>query len=588
MTFAIASSAAIAQNLNPTVEITNTYKARLLDIDKPQIEMAVPDTVLRFDLDFDYSIFDRPYKGAYAFSPYIMDMKPNPDALKGRSLYLRAGAGYPLRPSLDLIYSPKFKKSFRMNIYALHNSYIGNYANISVAHKKSPDGPLALLSNNQKSAGSIEYYPYHKGYDMLTRAGVNGGYDWDKAGLTFDVGYYGIHTKDTLAATALNLFAGEVGFHSKNYSDNYFYYNAKAGIRTGSEHLDMAVTGPGKLSLTEFELNGTFGPVIGGSNRILVDAHILGILYGSLFSSHAGILSVTPHYLYEKDRWRLSLGVKFSTRQRSDEVFEGFSLNENPSQVFYPDVRMGYEAVRNRLNLYFKLTGGNDANSYLSQKALNHFFNPYSGRRLARLAENSVERFNASVGAEGNISDRFRYNLTAGFAMHSKGRIETVYYNNLDSGMPHGNMPGVAFNDFNLFYTTVSAVWDSDPIMIDGSFRFRDTDIFRNRIAGFEPARFSGSIRVRYNWSNRIFAGIHTDFAGSRRGCIYPAAGVTGEPFETLMPGFADLGLSAEYKLSRKFSVWVAGGNLLNMTIQRSPLYVDSGINFTAGICLNL
>jgi hypothetical protein len=34
--------------------------------------------------------------------------------------------------------------------------------------------------------------------------------------------------------------------------------------------------------------------------------------------------------------------------------------------------------------------------------------------------------------------------------------------------------------------------------------------------------------------------------------------------------------------------LWARGGNLLNMTIQRTPLYAQGGISFTVGICLNL
>ena len=54
------------------------------------------------------------------------------------------------------------------------------------------------------------------------------------------------------------------------------------------------------------------------------------------------------------------------------------------------------------------------------------------------------------------------------------------------------------------------------------------------------------------------------------------------------IPGYADLGVSVEYKFNRKASVWVYGGNLLDMTIRRSPLYCESGIYFTAGITLSL
>ena len=54
------------------------------------------------------------------------------------------------------------------------------------------------------------------------------------------------------------------------------------------------------------------------------------------------------------------------------------------------------------------------------------------------------------------------------------------------------------------------------------------------------------------------------------------------------VPGFADLGIYAEYAANNKLSFWLRGGNLLNMTVQYSPLYAEKGINFTAGICLKL
>ena len=284
----------------------------------------------------------------------------------------------------------------------------------------------------------------------------------------------------------------------------------------------------------------------------------------------------------------MSLGVKFSTRQRSDAVFEGFSLNENPSQIFYPDVRIGYEVIRNHLNFFLKATGGNNMNSYISQKSDNHFFNPYFGRRVSRLSDNTVERLNASLGVEGNISENFKYNASAGVAIYNKGRLDAMYYKKLDSGIPIGNLAGVAFSDFNMVYASLNAVWDRDPVMIDGSFMFRSTDIYSNKVLGFEPARFSGNIRARYNWNNRVFVGVCTGFATERRGFAAPASGLAGNMVEVSIPEFYDLGITAEYKFSKKFSVWVTGGNLLNATIQRSPLYVDSGISLTAGICLNL
>ena len=55
--FATALTAG-AQNLNPTVEVTNQFEGKVMEVAKPVIDMAVPDSLLRFDLEFDYSVFE--------------------------------------------------------------------------------------------------------------------------------------------------------------------------------------------------------------------------------------------------------------------------------------------------------------------------------------------------------------------------------------------------------------------------------------------------------------------------------------------------------------------------------------------------
>ena len=50
---AAVSALASGQNLNPTVEVTNAYEGGASSIVKPVQVMAVPDTVMQFNLDFD-------------------------------------------------------------------------------------------------------------------------------------------------------------------------------------------------------------------------------------------------------------------------------------------------------------------------------------------------------------------------------------------------------------------------------------------------------------------------------------------------------------------------------------------------------
>lgn len=49
-----------AQDLDPTVRVSRAYEGKLLEVHKPYYRMSVPDSVERFDLTFDYSVFELP------------------------------------------------------------------------------------------------------------------------------------------------------------------------------------------------------------------------------------------------------------------------------------------------------------------------------------------------------------------------------------------------------------------------------------------------------------------------------------------------------------------------------------------------
>ena len=102
------------------------------------------------------------------------------------------------------------------------------------------------------------------------------------------------------------------------------------------------------------------------------------------------------------------------------------------------------------------------------------------------------------------------------------------------------------------------------------------------------PAALTGDVSFEYNWSKRIFAGIDCDFSTGRHGGVWIK--IPGGPGveKAVIPGYVDLGVNFEYAISRSLSVWARGGNLLNMTIQRNPLYAEKGLSATVGICLNL
>jgi hypothetical protein len=176
---AVASFCAAAQNLDPTVVVDRAYEGKLMEVHKPSLDMAVPDSVMRFDLEFDYSVFESPYESSYEFNPYLLSMKPSAATQAPGKFYLRAGAGYQLHPELDLVWSPVLSESkgFSMDVYARHRSFVGKYR--------------AMLPDDDSVLGPMD--EGSRGYDLDSRAGVDMKYDWTMGRAALDISYYGLH-----------------------------------------------------------------------------------------------------------------------------------------------------------------------------------------------------------------------------------------------------------------------------------------------------------------------------------------------------------------------------------------------------------
>lgn len=566
-----------AQDLNPTVEVSRQYRGALMDIDKPSVKMAVPDSVMKFNLEFDYSVFDSPFKGAYEFRPFLMDMDLAPGLSGEHSFYLRAGAGYSLHPELDLVWSPFKSDRFRLSVYANHRSYVGNYRSLTIK-------PLA--GDAEIARGRRNY----SGYDLVSTAGIDGSFDWENGILSFDAGYYGTALKDTVLNRGYDGLDLKFGISSKKKSESHFIYDIGVHYRYAEDKLKYGETYaaaadiPVKNCLTEHNLdvNAVFGGSFSSGHSIRADIGFDFASYGAVLASNAGNISVTPRYLFSKGRWDINAGVKFALLLRDNSQALLPQMNMTKGQVVYPDVEIGFTAIRKHLDIYLAAGGGPDINRYSSLLDANRHISPYYNiAGTAPLLDNTVERISAAIGLRGNIAYRLRFDLSAGYRNFANAPLETVVI--------AGQLPaaGIAYSAWQMFYANLDYFWSSQDVDIAGNFRYRATDVRRRARDLFAPAAFTGRVDFRYNLKQRIYFGINCDFSTSRKGSVYVSADKTSFP-TVYVPGYADLGVTLEYAFTRKCSFWLHGGNLLDMTIQRTPLYADSGIYFTAGVTLKL
>ena len=558
-----AMNSSEAQDLDPTVVVNKAYESKLVQVHKPSFEMAVPDSVTRFDLDFDYLVFEQPYKGADGFTPYVLNMKPTTAVPALSDLYVNAGAGYTLHPTLDVVWSPLNSRVFKIDVYAHHRSYVGRYRSF---HPVESAGQVLKIDRWRESGGDRANWP---GYDMKSVAGVDGRYETASLSAGFDVSYYGLASKDLNRKRIYDALDVKLGVSSKPKHGSYFKYDVAAAYRFAEDKLDYFYYADDYLGEHVFDVEATLGRVIDGGHQVLVDVDADVAMYPQSVLWQA---SVTPHYVYRKGAWGVDAGVKVSTK----------------GQIVYPDVKASYAVIPDAMRLYARIGGGNKLNTYASLLERNHHVDTRFGMDEKGLMNITVERVSAALGVEGRIGSVFSYDLHTGYANYASDVLDAVIISTSPASGEKQYLPAVGYASYQKYFASAHWLLLSDDIRFDGKVEYTyawDLDGFGGL---FLPAAVTGDVSFEYNWSKRIFAGVDCGFSTGRHGSVLVK--INDEPGleEAVIPWYADLGVNFEYAINRSVSLWARGGNLLNMTIQRNPLFAEKGVSLTVGICLNL
>lgn len=577
----MTAAVSFGQNFNPTVEVTNTYQGNASEVHKPLLGMNIPDSLLHFDLDFDYEVFEKPYQGAYSFKPYMLNMRPAKDAWRGRQLYLKAGAGYTLHPRFEFVFSPEQSGPFQMSVYASHKSYFGNYHEIKPELKDD-------LYRLEKSGNGF------KGYDALTSAGFDGRYNWDRAILSFGLGYYGLAAKDSVMSRSYNAFDFNARVRSNNDSESYFLYDIGLRGRVANDGLDYkSFSFPDGVTVDKQNenwvlLDGLVGPVVNNSRSILVGFEAESASYSRFYDGNIGRVALIPSYRFKSGRWNLNLGVKLEFMFRNDADTLSFGkMGGGKGQIVYPDAHISF-AVGGNVALYADATGGSRLNTYSSQISENHHLNPSFlvapvYELITPLVDNTVEKVNARIGVRGSAASSFQFDVNGGVGLYGNALMESGFFN-ADGDL----VPSLTYSDINLIYANVLLGWKSNRVKVDADFRYRGVS-FPDKDAmnlGFALPKYGGGLRATYDISSRLYAGVAMEASSWREGkCV---SAVSEELAKVRVPGYVDLGVNCGYKFNRKLEFWLESGNLLCQAIQRNPFYAEKGPWVTAGVSLNL
>lgn len=502
-----------AQNFNESVEVTNDLVVDLSGSTRKTIDMEVPDSVSRFDLNFDYSVFAKPYQGAYEFTPYNVLFRPVTALEKRPQLYLSAGAGYAFTPELTAVWSPRTKKGkFYLDIYQDFDGYLGKY----------------------NGNGS-----YYSGYDLNELFGVHGRSFLKYLDLDFNAFYNGIWARDfALSGMGYQSFGGQLTLGSGDRE-----VKALAWAVNADYHLGIESDAPASFTENAVKVSGFFAPVfvrnIDPAWNLKIDYKAGGVFFGGDVNDSAGYLSLEPKVEYAKDKVHARAGFKFW-------FCEGVGV--------IPDVEVSYLMFKKSLNLYAGVTGDTFINSYYDYKTANHHFSSqyFTSETAGAYVSQAREIVNAHIGVRGCVSSYLEYGAKAGYAI----RANSPLYGLVDAD---SNQALLVLGKYGYWYVNPSVTWKSRSVEVNADALFRDVKL-KGDYDVFTPESFRAHLDVTCNSMNRMFAGISLDYVGPRTSQVYASR-----------PGYFDLGLHAEARLTSEITLWLRGGNLLNQKVEDVP-----------------
>ena len=573
------SAAAYSQTYSPTVVVTNRYRAETLDTQKSAVEMAVPDSVKRFDMTFDYSVFDRPYRGAYEFSPYSVEMRPVAGGHRVGKFYLNAGIGYTLHPELDLLWSPLNSGRVSLDVYAGHSSFAGDYRDVGL-----DGGRLTAL----RDESGRRRYRTGWNYDMDNAAGAALRYDWSRTCLSADIAYIGLQQRDWLGRRSFDRGRTEVRVFSKDTVGKGVTFDAALTYGLGRDRMNRNyVSDPYALGENLFGASLKMEmPVRRGAGRFAFDFTADAASYMEDLGHTAALFQFAPRYVLTRKSWTFSLGVRLAVPVSS---INADGENGGRSQYAYPDIKIKYDFRKIPLCFWVSAGGGEKLNSYSSVVGDYRHYGIASALlpRTHNVLRNSVENCSLALGLRGRIHSVFGYEIFASGSCLSGSVVESVKLAELDLGSGGEILPvyDIGYSDslhgrlragVNVHYSD-----DWGRIGLDCRYDrlFLDTDG-----EYVLPAAFTGDFSVQFNIIGRISALLGCEFSSVREGRMKD---ISGNRIDYRIPAWADPYLSIEYRYSRRMTFWLRGSGFTGQAIQRTPLYAERGPEITAGLRLN-
>ncbi len=500
--------------------------------------------------------------------------------------------------------SPKFDAENQNNYFQLG---MGNYGKILA------DGNISTKLENEMEVGGDVHF--------LSTSGLKKVYDWNSKQNSGNIGAY-LNSYGALGKFSVN---ADYGLNDYNYYGIY-------ALTPASSNIDL------KQKTNRFKINGYYDFY---SNEILNDVR----LKSSFLSDHFGaketqaeiMVNLSKHGVelpsFNDVNFNADLGINLETVKTDFDLldknssqflnatlapkatfFKGNSylmigsdfsfLNaknsnlilaeqvKNSKTYWFPKAELQFAAA-DEFKFYGGITGGLELNSYANLLEQNPYL--VSDQDL-RPTETKYKFY---FGLRGDIDQQIKYDFSAGF-----GKMNDILFlkaNDLFNYDVEYNRPAYDFaNTFSSVYDngTISEAKASVQyfplanLSLDGELNFVKYDLDNNKDIYYKPL-IKASLGAKYSMLDKklnlgakaIFGSDQTtnSFEVNNDG-INPNSFISVQNTNDNFGGFADLNLSAEYKVHKNFSIFAHGNNLLNTQYQTYKGYKVLGAQVLGGV----
>jgi len=553
-----------------TVEVSRPYDVNLDGIRKPAIPISLDDSLHRFDVHFDYSIFNRPYGDLYDFTPYESIQLSTVGANRTPFVYARLGARYVpgdrgIMPAAEIYLQTKPKNGFCSGLYGRHNSFFGDLG-----------------------ASFEDFATLHTGR-MQNTVGGDITYDWATGELMFDVKYdfdrYKYSRSDfggnPVSIHKNNSLTASFNLNSAQKEDNMIYYYVTLSYRntqkafTLESFYDSPLRGLSELGEGFLTLDGYVGATF-DIHRVYVDMNIEYATYSGVHDFNIGVVEFSPIYQFQRKWLDARLGVKFGSRYGiAGEIVEpGLDLSAR-SNIF-PDVDVRFTLLDKSLWAHAVVTGGNDLNTYSRMIDDCPIVVPTCTMDFGS------RPVDATLSLESVIGGRLGINLEGNFKIFRNKMIFVPLFDG--TGLTQMT---ASYRNVNQFSAQAEVFWRSQDLTVGGRLRYASyRDRYEKTVVTEMPA-WTGYAFIRYNFRERIIAQLECNYRSSTSGMMASTTQYFIMPPTYEVPSIVDLDLNVNFLVNKYFSVFAKVGNILNHRNEYMPLYLEPGRNFGAGISLN-